>query len=104
MTTSDSTSKIVLCTGANRGLGHAILQVAGLREPSTVFILSCRNPASGHAAKEQLAKEGVKAHVEVIELDTTNDEQIMAAVKFIETKYGKLDGASHSNGIQFPKA
>ena len=94
MTTSHPVGRVVLCTGANRGLGYAILQVAGQRDPSAVFILSCRNLESGHAAKEQLTKEGIKAQIDVIQLDTTNDEQIIEAVKFVETKYGKLDGAS----------
>ena len=103
MTTSHPVGKVALCTGANRGLGFAILQVAGHRDPSTVFILSCRDLESGHAAKEQLAKEGIKAQIDVIQLDTTNDEQIIEAVKFVETKYGKLDGASQSERTAAPR-
>ena len=89
-----SVNKVVLCTGANRGLGLAILQVAGLQDPSTVFILSCRRIDSGDAAKEQLVKEGIKAYIEVVQLDTTDDDDILEAVKFVESKYGKLDGRS----------
>lgn len=37
-----NTAKVVLCTGGNQGLGYAILQVAGLREPSSIYILACR--------------------------------------------------------------
>ena len=37
-----SSLKIVLCTGANQGLGFGILEAAGLREPSSVYILACR--------------------------------------------------------------
>lgn len=37
-----SSSKVVLCTGANQGLGYGVLEVAGLREPSSVYILGCR--------------------------------------------------------------
>ena len=50
-----------------------------------------------------MVKEGIKAHVEVVQLDTTNDDQILEAVKFVENKYGKLDGMSVTSkmGLNF---
>ncbi|KAK2813771.1 hypothetical protein FQN50_000169 [Emmonsiellopsis sp. PD_5] len=98
MPTPQSTNKIVLCTGANQGLGFAILQVAGLQEPSSVFILASRNLESGQAAARQLAADGVK-DIDVVQLDVTNDEQIIEAVKFVEEKYGKLDVLINNAGI-----
>ena len=105
-----SSSKIVLCTGANQGLGYGILEVAGLREPSSIYILACRSvvcsfqdfwmrcaelfQVSGHEAVKKLRDTGVKAAIDVIQLDVTNDNQIEAAVSFVEKKYGKLDGES----------
>lgn len=67
--------KVVLCTGANRGLCYSILQVAGLPDPFTMFILSCRNKERGHAAAESPVKVGVKAAIEVLQLDVSNDVQ-----------------------------
>ncbi len=92
MTTSKPAGKVVLCTGANRGLGFAILQVAGLKDPSTTYILSCRDLEAGQTAAKKLAEEGVKASIEVIQLDVNNDDQISEAVKYVQTKHGKLDG------------
>ncbi|KAI1762582.1 short chain dehydrogenase/reductase family protein [Hypoxylon sp. FL1150] len=92
-------SKVVLVTGANRGLGFAILSVAGAREPSTTFILCCRDIEAGTKAKSQLQQEGVTATVDVLQLDVTNDDQIMTAVKYVAEKYGKLDVLVNNAGI-----
>lgn len=86
--------KLVLVTGANRGLGFAVLSVAGAREPSTTFILCCRDIEAGINAKSRLRQEGVAATIDVLQLDVTNDDQIMTAVKYVAEKYGKLDGRS----------
>lgn len=92
MTSSQSTNKVVLCTGGNRGLGYSILQVAGLREASTIFILASRSLESGRQAATKLANEGINARIDVIQIDVTEDEQILEAVKYVSTTYGKLDG------------
>ncbi|KAL8674191.1 MAG: hypothetical protein Q9168_001399 [Polycauliona sp. 1 TL-2023] len=89
--TEPSSSRVVLCTGGNRGLGFAIVKVAALQDTAAKFIMASRNLESGHSAAQQLAKAGVKAHIDVIQLDVTNDEEIMEAVKYVTTKYGKLD-------------
>lgn len=90
----ESTNKIVLCTGGNRGLGFAILQVAGIRDPSAVYIMTSRKKEDGQAAAEELAKGGVKAKIDILVLDVTDDEQIMEAIKYVAVKYQKLDGMS----------
>lgn len=87
-------TKVVLITGANRGLGYAVLQVAGSREPSTTFILCSRDLESGEKAKSQLEQEGISAAIDVLRLDVTNDDQIMEAIQHVTVKYGKLDGMS----------
>jgi NAD(P)-dependent dehydrogenase (short-subunit alcohol dehydrogenase family) len=91
-----SAGKVVLVTGANRGLGLAILQVAGLQDPSATFILTCRDVESGRKAAAQLTEEGVRAQIDVVQLDVTDDEQILEAVKYVTVKYKKLDGESLS--------
>ncbi|KAH9907711.1 short chain dehydrogenase/reductase family protein [Xylariomycetidae sp. FL2044] len=92
-------SKIVLVTGGNKGLGLAILQLAGLREPSTTFILCSRDLEAGNAAKTQLERDGVKAAIDVLQVDVTNDDHIMAAVQHVTEKYGKLDVLVNNAGV-----
>ena len=86
------TGKIVLVTGANQGLGLATIQVAAQREPSSTYILACRKTEAGEDAVKQLRDSGVKSELDVIQLDVTNDDHIIEAAKYVETKYGRLDG------------
>ena len=91
---SAQTNKIVFVSGANQGLGFEVIHVTALREPSSIYVLGSRNLESGREAVNKLRELGVKAEIDVVELDVTNDDQVIAAVKHIETKYGKLDGKS----------
>jgi NAD(P)-dependent dehydrogenase (short-subunit alcohol dehydrogenase family) len=84
--------EVILCTGANQGLGFSIIEVTGRRYPSATYILCSRNLASGEEAVNKLKELGVKAEIKVLQLDVTNDEQIEAAVQHVKSKYGKLDG------------
>ena len=89
---SSAASKIILVTGANQGLGFAIIKVAALRDPGAAFILASRKRLAGEEAAEKLHGLGVSATIDVVELDVTNDEQIAAAIRFVKTKFGRLDG------------
>ena len=88
---NSASSKIIFVTGANQGLGFAILQVAALRDPEPIYVLASRKRLAGEEAAKKLRELGVTAKIEVVELDVTNDEQIAAAVDFIKTRFGKLD-------------
>lgn len=85
--------KVVLCTGANQGLGYAVLSVAGLRQPESIYILASRDLAKGREAAKSLQESGVKAQIDVIQLDVLKDEEIISAVSYVEQKYSKLDSA-----------
>lgn len=84
--------KIVLVTGANQGLGYAVIEVAGLRYPDNVYILCSRNLEKGKVAAAKLRDQGIKARVDVIQLEVTDDEHIAAAVQHVSKTYGRLDG------------
>ena len=86
--------KIVLVTGANQGLGLAVIEVAGKRYPSNTYILCARDIEKGQQAVNQLRDSGVTAVIEVMELDVTNDDSIKACLATIRTNYGRLDGTS----------
>ncbi|KAI0432704.1 NAD(P)-binding protein [Xylaria sp. FL1042] len=94
-----ATGKIVLCTGANQGLGFAVLNVAGLRQPNNIYILTSRNLAKGKEAATSLQSSAVKAQVDVIQLDVTKDEEIISAASYVEKKYGRLDVLINNSGI-----
>lgn len=84
--------KIVLVTGANQGLGFEVVHVLALREPESIYILCSRDLVKGQEAEKRLRELGVKSQVEVLKFDVTVDTDVEAAVKFVEEKWGKLDG------------
>lgn len=84
--------KVVLYTGANQGLGFAVLQVAGLRHPTNTYILCSRDLDAGQQAVQKLKDLGVIAQIDLVKLDVTNDQHISAAVEHVTETYGKLDG------------
>lgn len=82
----------ILVTGANRGIGFAIVQAAAGSILDAIFILGCRSLEAGQEAAEKLRGLSSKAIFDVVQIDIENDESILAAVKYITEKYGKLDG------------
>ncbi|RPD63786.1 short chain dehydrogenase/reductase family protein [Lentinus tigrinus ALCF2SS1-7] len=94
-----SPSKIVLCTGANQGLGYWIIQVAALRDPASTYILCSRNLENGRTALQKLKDAGVTAKVDLLQLEVTDDDQIAAAAKYVEKTYGRLDVLINNAGI-----
>ncbi|PWY80569.1 NAD(P)-binding protein [Aspergillus heteromorphus CBS 117.55] len=76
--------QIILVTGANKGLGLSIIQVVAQREsptPRNTCILCSRDIDAGQKAAQELRAQGY----------VTGDEQIAAAVKYVEETYGRLD-------------
>ncbi|KAF5706723.1 short chain dehydrogenase [Fusarium mundagurra] len=81
----------ILVTGANRGIGYAIVQAIASRLPSSTIVLGCRRKDSAQEAIESLIDSGAKSNLGYVELDIENDASIEAAVVSLEQEYGKLD-------------
>ena len=96
-----ASKKIVLVTGANRGLGLAIVRVAGSRDPSAHYILACRDIDSGADAIDDLKQSGIVASLELLQLDTTKNSDIIKAVEHISATHGRLDGEASSSDRAF---
>ncbi|KAI9699567.1 MAG: putative secondary metabolism biosynthetic enzyme [Bogoriella megaspora] len=91
--------KIVLVTGANRGLGFCTISVAASRDPSAHYILACRNQEAGTKAIDDLKKSGINASIELLQLDVTKDDEIAKAVDTVTANHGKLDVLINNAGI-----
>lgn len=81
-----------LVTGANRGIGYAIVQAIATRLPSSNIILGCRSKDAAQEAIQSLRETGVTAQLDYVEIDIESDASIEAAAVWLEQKYGKLDG------------
>lgn len=79
--------KIILVTGANKGIGFEI--VRQLAKLGHTVILTARNPMKGMAAQQELKNENLSIHF--LQLDITNKESSDSAFQKIKTDFGKLD-------------
>ena len=93
--TVSADEKIILITGANRGIGLAIIQAAASRVGPATFILTCRTPSKGNEAVKSLRAAGVSNKIEVLQLDIMDDGSIEAAASHVSKVYGRLDGKNY---------
>lgn len=87
--------RIALVTGANKGLGFETSRQLG-QEGVTVLMAS-RTKEKGTEAVQQLRNEGLD--VEFVQLEVTNETEVDALVRHIDTHYGKLDVLVNNAGI-----
>ncbi len=87
--------KIVLITGANRGIGLEIARHLGLA--GMTVIIGSRHKQRGQTARDHLQAQGVDAHA--VELDVTKQPTIDAAARNIDGKFGRLDVLVNNAGV-----
>ncbi|KAM0547307.1 hypothetical protein ACHAPJ_010442 [Fusarium lateritium] len=81
----------IFVTGANRGIGYAIVQAIATRLSSATIILGCRSKDAAQEAIQSLGESGITARLKYVEIDIENDASIEAAVTLIEKEYGNID-------------
>ncbi|KAJ0451307.1 putative (+)-neomenthol dehydrogenase [Helianthus annuus] len=80
--------RCALVTGGNRGIGVEICHQLALN--GVDVILTSRNESRGVEATEKLNISGLR-NVIFHQLDTNDPSSIALSVKFVETRFGKLD-------------
>jgi NAD(P)-dependent dehydrogenase (short-subunit alcohol dehydrogenase family) len=93
-----SSKKIALVTGANKGIGFEVArQIAASR---CIVLLGARNEALGEEAAARLRREG--GDVRYLSIDLTDPATITAAANRIEAEFGRLDILVNNAGIIDP--
>lgn len=95
-----SQTRVVLITGANRGIGFAILQALA-SQPETAnsnLLLGCRDLKKGKEAVKQLRSQGITSSVHPVLIDVTSDSSIKHAVGEIQQQYGQVDTLINNAG------
>lgn len=87
-------SKVILITGANRGIGLGIVKSITRRSDEHTIIIASRNKTDATKAIVELQESGLKAPFHALALDITDDNSIEAAVKTIDEQFGRIDGKS----------
>jgi NAD(P)-dependent dehydrogenase (short-subunit alcohol dehydrogenase family) len=83
-------ARIILITGANRGIGFCIAQSIAQHSTDCCILLASRDISSAEKAIANI--QDSKATLQPIALDITSDESIRACLEKTKEKYGKLDG------------
>jgi len=87
--------RIILITGANKGIGFETARQLG-REGHTI-VLGARDAKKAEEAVAKLAEEGITAHP--LALDVTNSASIAQAAQYLTEKFGKLDTLINNAGV-----
>ncbi len=87
--------KVVLVTGANKGLGKEIGRQLGAL--GYTVVLAARDEQAGDAAAAELVAAGCDA--QTCRLEVTDPDHIASLVSYLETTFGKLDVLVNNAGI-----
>ena len=87
--------KVALITGANKGIGKEIARQLGAL--GMTVLIGARDRQRGEEAATELTANGADAHPVV--LDVTDQASIDAALKQVESGYGRLDVLVNNAGI-----
>eukprot|EP00830_Metopus_es_P012250 TRINITY_DN265_c0_g1_i1.p1 TRINITY_DN265_c0_g1~~TRINITY_DN265_c0_g1_i1.p1 ORF type:complete len:324 (+),score=65.04 TRINITY_DN265_c0_g1_i1:99-974(+) len=97
----EATSKLILITGCNKGVGYGMLENLGKNHPEFKFIMAVRSIERGKAAVAELKKTvpNIEERVVIQELDIATTASIDAFVKWGKEKAIKVDCLVNNAGI-----
>lgn len=87
--------KVVIVTGASRGIGRTIAQIYGINGMKVVC--AARSKEQGEAVAQEIQEKGGEAIF--IQTDCSNAGEIKTLIKNTIDHYGKLDGIVNNAGI-----
>jgi len=90
-----ATARIVLITGANKGIGFEIARQLGRNGAEA--LIGARSVALGEAAVGELKAQGISARF--LRLEVRDPDTILAAASQIEADYGRLDVLVNNAGV-----
>jgi NAD(P)-dependent dehydrogenase (short-subunit alcohol dehydrogenase family) len=88
--------RVVLVTGANRGIGFEIARQLALKKMTV--LIGARHDEKGLKAQKKLAAQGLDVHF--VPIDVTEPVTIEAAIGRVKDVFGRLDVLVNNAGIQ----
>lgn len=94
--------RVILVTGANKGLGLAVARAVLVAAPDTVVLLGCRDLVRGEVAVHQLETElGCQDRLLALQLDVTSQESVAAAADWTRKRFTSLAGLVNNAGATY---
>ena len=93
----DLTSKVIIITGANRGIGQiAAMKLAAL---NATIIMGCRDIQKAEEVKVEMLKKANYLKLDIMHLDLSDMQSIRNFVKAFKLKYQRLDVLINNAGV-----
>lgn len=92
--------KVVLVTGANRGIGREVCRQLAIDGYNV--ILTSRDPEKGKRAAEELQSEGLVLYY--VQLDADDEQSVSNAARWVEGEFGELYALVNNAAINYDSA
>ena len=89
--------KLILVTGANRGIGRGIAE--GIYKKGHQVVMICRNTQQGEDVLDEILNKYENASIEVLEGDLSSIRTVRELGTRIMQKYNRIDALIHNAGI-----
>ena len=97
----DLTSKVIIITGANRGIGLETAQT--LSKMGGTIIMACRDIKKAEESKQQTMKATNNFKIEIMYLDLSDLKSVREFATIFKSKYQRLDILINNAGIICPE-
>ena len=103
-TTAADDTRVLLVTGANKGIGYETAKLLAQQLPAATILLGTRSLDNGDAAVQRMKQESAVdaasfANVHPIAIDVTDSASVQKAVERVRSEHGRLDVLIHNSGI-----
>ncbi|KUI72944.1 Carbonyl reductase [NADPH] 1 [Cytospora mali] len=89
---------IILVTGGNGGIGFEVVAQL-LKDANKHVLLGSRSAEKGEHAVKELQSRGLPGTVELLQLDMSREDSILAAAKKVEGEHGRVDAVVNNAGV-----
>ena len=101
-TTAADDKRVILVTGANKGIGYETVKQLAQCLPQATILLGTRSLDNGTKAIQRMRSEDSTAtfdNVQPLVIDVTDAASIKQAVEHVKATYGRLDVLINNSGI-----
>ena len=98
---SSTDKRVILVTGANKGIGFEAVRLLSEQLPASTILLGTRTTANGEAALTKLrqGKSSAYSNIHPIAIDVTDKATITAAADEVRSRFGHLDVLLNNAGV-----